>query len=130
MPLTIDTSKGVLISEIAALKTRFEGKIQKLNTQEVKLDSLGSFPLPKEAKGLLEATVTQGGLTLAVPEILKKSQIPIFTDPDRKLAFISAEGKSICRYFFDLWRLDSEEDLSENDEILAGFTILASYAGI
>lgn len=126
----LDKAQGFLITNVAQLKERFEGKIQKLQTQEMKLESLGSFPLPKEALPLMTRVLRHEGIDLVVPEILRKSHIPIFADATKQVAYLSAEGKNICRYFFDLWRLTDDIADSENDEILAGFTILASYSGI
>lgn len=124
-----DSAGGYLIDDIAKIRATFEGKIQQLNTREMKLDTLGVFPLAKDALPLMERTLNFEGKVLVINPLFAKSQIPIYGDQKSTCAYIPAEGANICRYFHDLWRLDTNPD-HDNDAVLAGFAILASYAGL
>ncbi len=120
-----------LLSDIPALRAEFDGRIQRLNTREMKLDTLGIFPLPQTAVPLLKQTAEYDGKKLEISPILLKSQIPIYADASGKYGYIPAEGAHICRYFYELWAMPDEEVTENPHEIvIAGFTILASYAGI
>ncbi|MFO1527474.1 MAG: hypothetical protein U1F16_16000 [Turneriella sp.] len=124
-----DAAGGYLITDIATIRKNFDGRIQQLNTREMKLDTLGVFPLSKDALPLLEKKVSHAGNDLTIHPLLKNSRIPIYADSASVCAYIPAEGANICRYFHDLWRLD-ETNLQESEAVLAGFALLASYAGI
>lgn len=124
-----DSAGGYLIDDIAKIRAEFEGKIQQLNTREMKLDTLGVFPLAKTAQPLMTRTLNFEGKVLVINPLFAKSQIPIYGDQKSTYAYIPSEGANICRYFHDLWRLDTNPDL-DNDAVLAGFAILASYAGL
>lgn len=124
-----DTAGGYLIDDIAKIRAEFEGKIQQLNTREMKLDTLGIFPLAQDALPLMSRTLQYNGKMLSINPLFVKSQIPIFGGTESACVYIPPEGANICRYFHDLWKLDSESE-QENDAVFAGFSILASYAGI
>lgn len=126
-----DSAGGYLIDDIGKIRTQFEGKIQQLNTREMKLDTLGIFPLANDALPLMERSLKFDGKDLVINALFVKSQIPIYGDSKSTCAYIPFEGANICRYFHDLWRLDAGPDQhDENDAVLAGFAILASYAGL
>lgn len=124
-----DKAGGYLIDDIGKIRAEFDGKIQQLNTREMKLDTLGIFPLAKDALPLMSRSLKFEGKDLVINPLFARSQIPIYGDLKSTCAYIPAEGANICRYFHDLWRLDSEPD-QESDAVLAGFAILASYAGL
>lgn len=119
------------ICDLALLKTEYNGRIQQLNTREMKLDTLGVFPLPKAALPLLDTAVRYENHRLEISPLFVKSQIPIYSEPTGRYAYIPAEGANICRYFYELW-LPTEEESNEDthETVIAGFMILASYAGI
>ncbi len=123
-----DGAAGYLIHNIAEARVAFDGAIQQLNTREMKLTSLGVFPLQKEAMPLLAETVIIDGKKLTVPPIFKESQIPVFAAAELNIAYISPAGASICRYFYELWRTNDTE-IDPDQQVLSGFAILASYAG-
>lgn len=119
------------IANLGLLKAEFNGRIQQLHTREMKLDTLGIFPLPQNALPLLGADVRYEGNKLAVSPLFLKSQIPIYADAGGKYAYIPAEGANICRYFYELWLPPGDESGDDAHEIvLSGFMVLASYAGI
>jgi hypothetical protein len=129
-----DAANGYFIADIPAIRAEFDGKIQQLHTREMKLDTLGVFPLAKTSLPLLEKIIVFEGRKLFVPALFAKSQIPIFAHAGNgpegsQYAYISAEGASICRYFFELWQQDDVET-TELETIVQGFAILASYAGL
>ncbi|AFM14588.1 hypothetical protein [Turneriella parva] len=124
-----DASAGYVIHDIAAARTAFDGAIQQLNTREMKLDSLGVFPLQKDAQHLLDETVSLEGKMLKVPPIFRESHIPIFATAGQNIAYISPAGANICRYFHELWRMH-ETELDADQEVFSGFAILTSYAGL
>jgi hypothetical protein len=124
-----DTASGYFIHDVTKARAAFEGNIQQLNTREMKLTSLGVFPLQSDALHLLAEKVTYEGKTLEVPAIFRDSQIPIFAAPGSNVAYISPAGANICRYFHELWRTDDAE-VEADREVLSGFAILASYAGL
>lgn len=124
-----DSAAGYFINNIAQARSAFDGTIQQLNTREMKLTSLGVFPLQNESLHLLNETVTFDGKTLSVPSIFKESNIPVFAATGHNIAYISPAGASICRYFHELWRM-SETELDADQEVLSGFAVLASYAGL
>jgi hypothetical protein len=120
-----------LLSDIPALRAEFDGRIQRLNTREMKLDTLGIFPLPQNAIPLLKQTAEYDGKKLEISPIFLKSQIPIYADASGTYGYIPAEGAQICRYFYELWTTHEEEtSADQHDIVIGGFTILASYAGI
>jgi len=125
---------GYLIRDTRKVVSANDGRIQKLHTREMKLETLGIFPLPTAALPLLKESVTFEGEKLEVSPLFLRSQIPVFARGI--FAYIPPEGANICRYFFDLWRLPEEidetpEDVADADaEVIQGFAILASYAGI
>ncbi|MBL8034343.1 MAG: hypothetical protein JNJ69_11610, partial [Leptospiraceae bacterium] len=94
-----DASGGYLITNIATIRTEFEGKIQQLSTREMKLETLGVFPLAKDALPLLDKTLSYEGVTLTINPLFRKSQIPLYADAQSGYAYIPAEGANICRYF-------------------------------
>lgn len=124
-----DSAHGYVITDIGTVKKQYEGQVQALQTQEMKLDTLGVFPLAKPSLPLLEKELSFGGTSLTVIPLFRKSQIPLFSDASGKQAYIPSEGANICRYIYDLWKLD-EEPVSDTDAVLGGFAILASYAGL
>lgn len=124
-----DAANGYIIHDIAQARSAFEGNIQQLNTREMKLTSLGVFPLQSDAMHLLSESVFCEGKSLAVPTIFKDSQIPVFAAPGANIAYVPAAGANICRYFHELWRTD-EAEIDADSEVLSGFAILASYAGL
>ncbi len=124
-----DGAGGYLITDIGKIRAEFEGKIQQLNTREMKLETLGVFPLGEDALPLMARSLPFEGKDLLINPLFAKSQIPIYADQKSTCAYIPPEGANICRYFHDLWRLDAG-NAHDNDEVLAGFAILASYAGL
>lgn len=124
-----DASHGYLITDTAAVRSQYEGQIQQLNTREMKLATLGVFPLAEVSLPLLSRTLAYDGVNLTVPELFKSSQIPVFAGAGGKIAYIPAEGANICRYFHDLWKLD-EGETDEVTAVISGFAVLASYAGL
>jgi hypothetical protein len=122
-----DESEGWFLTNLAAIREKFDGKIQQLNTREMKLDTLGEFPLAKNSLPLLQRKLMHEGIELTVNEMFARSHIPIYSDKSGSLAYIPTEGANICRYFYDLWRF---EDDIETDPVIAGFAVLASYAGL
>ncbi len=124
-----DAAGGYLINDIARIRAEYDGKIQQLNTREMKLDTLGVFPLAKDALPLMSRKLHFDGKDLSIDPLFAKSQIPIYSDQKSTCAYIPSEGANICRYFHDLWRLDTEPE-QDSDAVLAGFAILASYAGL
>ncbi len=124
-----DAANGYVIHDITAARAAFDGSIQQINTREMKLTSLGVFPLQSDALHLLSEEVTYLGKKLIVPAIFKDSQIPIFAAPGSNTAYVSPAGANICRYFHELWRTE-EVDVDADREVLSGFAILASYAGL
>lgn len=126
-----DAAGGYVIDDIHAVKTAFTGHLHQLNTQEMKLDTLGVFPLPNTSLPLLDQTITYKGKKLEITPLLKKSRIPVYGDGAANYAYIPPEGASICRYFYELWHTANEDTrVSDHEEVAAGFAILASYAGI
>lgn len=126
-----DSAEGYFIEDIKTIKAEFEGKIQQINTREMKLETLGVFPLPTESLPLLKAGHTYAGIKLQVPPLFLQSQIPIYADTAGKYAYIPQAGANICRYFYELWRLSETEDNADGDDVLlGGFAVLLSYAGI
>ena len=123
-----DAASGYWIHNVAEARVAFDGAIQQLNTREMKLTSLGVFPLQSEAMPLLSETVSIEGKILTVPPIFKESQIPVFAAAAHNVAYISPAGASICRYFYELWRT-SDTEIDPDEQVLSGFAILASYAG-
>jgi hypothetical protein len=124
-----DATNGYLIHDVAATRTAFNGSIQQINTREMKLTSLGVFPLQDDALHLLSENITYLGAKLSVPTIFRESNIPIFAAQGSNTAYISPAGANICRYFYELWRTD-EGEIDADHEVLSGFAILASYAGL
>lgn len=124
-----DATNGYLIHNVAATRSAFDGSIQQINTREMKLTSLGVFPLQSDAIHLLSEKVTYLGSELSVPPIFKDSHIPIFAAQGSNTAYIPPAGANICRYFNELWRTD-EAEVDADHEVLSGFAILASYAGL
>ena len=124
-----DSTEGYLITDLPAIRREFEGRIQQLQTREMKLETLGIFPLPKQALPLMTRKLNHAGLELVINPLFMRSQIPIFADEASTCAYIPAEGTHICRYFYDLWHTDSA-GATPGDPILEGFAVLASYAGI
>lgn len=124
-----DASGGYLIDDIGKIRAEFDGRIQQLNTREMKLDTLGIFPLAKDAIYLLTKSMKYGEKALVINPLFAKSQIPIYADVNSTCAYIPSEGANICRYFHDLWRLDTG-NIQDPEAVLAGFAILASYAGL
>lgn len=126
-----DTAGGYVIDDVNAVKTVFSGHLHQLNTQEMKLDTLGVFPLANASLPLLDQTMTYKGKKLEITPLLKKSRIPIYGGGAANCAYIPPEGASICRYFYELWHTANDENaVSDHEEVAAGFAILASYAGI
>lgn len=124
-----DTIGGYLITDTRAMRRNLNTPELDLHTREMRLDNLGIFPLAKNSLSLLERTLTWEDKKMHIEPLLKKSQIPIFTTEDHVAAYIPPEACAICRYFYELWT-SSEKPTSEVDPVLAGFAILASYAGI
>ena len=124
-----DSAGGYLIDDIVKIRREFDGKIQQINTREMKLDTLGVFPLASDAMHLMNRSLQFNGKDLIINPLFAKSQIPIYGDAASTYAYIPPEGTNICRYFHDLWRLDADSAL-DADTVLAGFAILASYAGL
>lgn len=124
-----DSMHGYAITDVAEIKKQYEGQVQALQTQEMKLDTLGIFPLAKSSIPLLERQLSFEGTLLRVVPLFRNSQIPLFSDESGKQAYIPPEGANICRYIYDLWKLD-EIPVSDTDAVLGGFAILASYAGL
>ena len=123
-----NTDGGLLISDIAALKQRFQPDIQSnLQTKEIKLSDLGVFPLPDETKTLLRESLSFDGKVMHIPEILLRSQIPVFFD-GKNAAYIPAAVIGICRYFDEMWHETNEQEMLVS--VLRGFSLLAAFAGI
>ncbi|MBV6494763.1 MAG: hypothetical protein LDLANPLL_02800 [Turneriella sp.] len=124
-----DDTGAYLITDVERVQAEHEGHIQQLHTREMKLDTLGVFPLAKEALPLLDEKPVLDGTPLVLAALLKKSQIPIFTDSSARMAYIPPAGASICRYFFDLWRRSEAQSEKDEDQVVGGFVVLMSYAG-
>lgn len=121
-----DNSNGYLLTNPAAVRQQYENHGETLATQEIKLDNLGVFPLAKASLPLLNRELQFNGQILRVVPLLRQSQIPIFSSSDAQVIYIPPEGAAICRYFHELWRSDHAE---EQDPVLSGFAVIASYAG-
>lgn len=95
-------------------------------SREVHLKDLGRFPLDEKNRNLLEHVYEHDGKKLMVPEILKKSQIPIFyTEGPNLPVYIPPVAFPILQYFSALW----EKGQEGIESILSGFIILDSFVG-
>ena len=126
-----DAADGYVIANIPRIRAEFNGRVQQLNTREMKLETLGVFPLAITSLPLLKQETEYNGKKLTINPLFARSQIPIYSDAEGKYAFIPPEGANICRYFFELWQLpEAETEPGPDEAVIAGFAILASYAGI
>lgn len=121
-----DKSNGYLLTNLSAVRQRYERQGEILTTKEIKLDNLGVFPLAKSSLPLLERELEFHGKILRVVPLLRQSQIPIFSSADAQIIYIPPEAAAICRYFHELWHSDHS---TETDPVLSGFAVIASYAG-
>ncbi len=96
-------------------------------TLEVRLTDLGLFPLPEEALPQLSIEKEIESQVFRVPEILQKSQIPIYYGQDGRV-FVPQVSLSICRYFSQVWQPEAARH-SEDFEICNGLLIIDSFVG-
>lgn len=138
--LTATSVAGVwLVNEAIYLEQVDTSLYRHALTKEIHLESLGRFPIEAEALSLLQEKIEDPhGNILQVPDLLQKSQIPIFYNSSQS-ALIAKEAKPICRYFAQSWSEDFfvEENNKVEDnsatslsEILTGFMIISSFTGL
>jgi hypothetical protein len=124
-----DNSGGFFITDPDAIRQRFMGSGPGSGTREIKLQNLGVFPLAADQLPLLQRELEYEGSRLAIPALLKESQIPLFSSTDGQLVYIPPAACAICRYFHELWQTGTD-DAAGFVPVLSGFAVLASYAGI
>ncbi len=98
----------------------------KIGTREVHLSDLGHFPLPEEDIPQLTQELQIGKNLLKVPEILQRSNIPLFYSAgERYPVYIPRVSVAICRYFAAMWGAEGDDIVS----LTNGFLIIDSFVG-
>lgn len=117
--LFYDGEGGYLIKTASAL-----GETPR--TREIYLNDLGRFPLSEDDVAILESKIMLDGETLQVPELLKRSQIPIYYKQGGRFpVYIPRPSAAICHYFAAMWEVSSDDEKT----LLAGMAIIDSFVG-
>lgn len=121
-----DASGGYLVSNEGRDSLKAQFPAWEKNTTEIRLQNLGTFPLPEQTMKLLKEKVQISALSeeLTVPEFLRQSHIPLFIS--HKYAYIPAEAHAICRYFHDMW-ISELSEVDHDRQIFLGYLILSSF---